>query len=133
MSLLKKCIFVTTVFSALAAVSAPAKAEDWREVSPDYYYYNADFVFVDFWTDFIVVEVAQWEDGDYDYGLIAIDCDGWWVYGLGSKNPDGTFDVYDQWYSDSTTGGPIPTGSLIVKVANRLCPMRDSLPLTELP
>ena len=117
---------------ALLLMTAPATAEDWREVSSDYYY-NADFVFVDFWTDFIVVETAQWEGGDYDYGLIAIDCDGWRVYGLGSKNPDGTFDVYDQWYSDPTTGGPIPNGSLVVKIANRLCPIHDTLPLDELP
>lgn len=118
---------------ALVLITAPAAAEDWREISPDKYYYNADFVFVDYWTDFIVVEVAYYDGSDYDYDLIAIDCDGWQVYGLGSKNPDGTFDVYDQWYSDPTTGGPIPSGSLVVKVANRLCAIQDTLPLDDLP
>ncbi|MCH8172773.1 MAG: hypothetical protein IIA70_05620 [Proteobacteria bacterium] len=118
---------------ALLLMTAPATAEDWREVSPDKFYYNADFVFVDYWTDFIVVETAFREGGDYDYNLTAIDCDGWRVYGLGSKNPDGTFDVYDQWYSDPRVGGPIPNGSLIMKVANRLCPIHDTLPLDDLP
>lgn len=128
-----KPVPVLTLVIAFLLMTTPAPAEDWREVSPDKYYYNADFVFVDFWTDFIVVEVAYWDGSDYDYDLIALDCDGWRVFGLGSKNPDGTFDVYDQWYSDPTTGGPIPSGSLVVKVANRLCPMRDSLPMDELP
>ena len=118
---------------ALLLMTAPATAEDWREVSPDKFYYNADFVFVDYWTDFIVVETAFREGGDYDYNLVAIDCDGWRVYGLGSKNPDGTFDVYDQWYSDPRVGGPIPNGSLVMKVANRLCPIHNTLPLDDLP
>jgi len=117
----------------LLLMTAPATAEDWREVSPDKYYYNADFVFVDYWTDFIVVETAYREGDDYDYNLIAIDCNGWRVYGLGSKNPDGTFDVYDEWYSDPRISGPIPNGSLVMKVANRLCPIHNTLPLKELP
>lgn len=118
---------------ALLLMTAPATAEDWREVSPDKYYYNADFVFVDYWTDFIVVETAYREGGGYVYDLIAIDCGGWWVYGLGSKQSDGTFNVYDQWYSDPRIGGPIPDGSFVMKVANRLCPIHDALPLDELP
>lgn len=125
---------MAVLLSSLVLACGPALAQNWEEVSPDLYYYDPDSAFVDMESGVVVVETAmRGEANDYDYDLVGIDCDGWNVYGLATRGADGNYRVYENWGIDPTVGGPIPAGSLVETLANRLCPFYESLPLDFLP
>ena len=111
----------------LALLPAPAGAVNWVVVSQEYNtFYDADSVFVDGATGYVVYNSATdlEGDGDFNYSAIAMDCDGQRYFALGWVTEGGGYEVDPGWDIDPSRVSTITGGNLATLVADALCPAR---------
>ncbi len=122
-----RVIFVLAVL--LVAGALAAHAENWMWVSAqDGLSYDADSVFVDAVTGYIVYNSATDTDGDGTYTnlAIALDCDGQRYFVLGDIAPQSRQKVAPGWLMDPARVRPLRKGTGAALTADLLCPDRAS-------
>ena len=134
MKIIKTALSAAAVVFAFVLLSSfEARAENWIEVSRDEVWYNADYIFLDRGTGFVVVEVADYDGNTYGYFLDAFDCTGWIFSVLGAKDANGNYEVFPYWKTDERYSASIPQGSIMDQVAKQVCPIRNSLRYDDIP
>ena len=122
-------LVAAVVFGSVFLSSFEAQAENWIEIEPGKIWRNSDYTFVDRRTGFIVFEIAEANDDDtFSYFLDAIDCDSWVIYVLAVKDENGNYDIVPSWRTDPTLSGSIAPGSIINRIAVKVCPDLYNLP-----
>jgi len=114
----------------LFTFSQHALAEEWEEITADYFYFDSSSLFVDLQTGYVVVQIADdvYENGNYEYEVYVIDCRGWTSLLVGGWRDDGTFYSHKNWRNDPDYAlEDIANNTNGAEVAKRVCAKRDIL------